>query len=92
MLNDDTNQVTILGDLISRRVEANFHARLDHLKQLLKNIHPMTLASFCLPAKRKIFAATTPKKTRRMTAYWTTRGLPTRGLDNSRMPPATLRA
>jgi len=26
--------------------EANFHARLSHSKQLLKNIHPMTLALF----------------------------------------------
>jgi len=27
--------------------EANSHARLSHSKQLLKNIHPMMLASFC---------------------------------------------
>jgi len=28
--------------------EKNFHATLCHLKQFLKNIHPMTLASFLL--------------------------------------------
>jgi len=27
--------------------EANFHARLSRSKQLLKNIHPTTLAPFC---------------------------------------------
>jgi len=28
---------------------ANGHAILSHLKQLLKNIHPVMLAQFCLP-------------------------------------------
>jgi len=32
--------------------EANFHARLSHSKQLLKDIHPMMLASFCSLTKR----------------------------------------
>jgi len=43
--------------------EANFHARLQdsacHLKQLLKNIHPLTLTSFLFTYK-KIFTVTTP--------------------------------
>jgi len=31
--------------------EADFHARLSHSNRLLKNVHPMTLASFvCLLA------------------------------------------
>jgi len=46
--------------------EANFHARLCHLKQLLKNIHPMILASF-LFTDEKMFTVTIPKKPRRMT-------------------------
>ena len=38
--------------------KTNFHARLSHSKQLLKNIYPMTSESFC-----------SPKKTYRMTDY-----------------------
>jgi len=40
--------------------EANFHARLSCLKQLLKNIHPMMLASFLFTYER-IFTVMTPK-------------------------------
>jgi len=40
--------------------EANFHARLCHLKQLLKNIYWMMLASFLFTGK-KIFTVTTLK-------------------------------
>jgi len=35
-------------------IEANFHARLSHSKQLLKNINPMF-------TNEKTFTATTPK-------------------------------
>jgi len=50
--------------------EANFHARLSYLKQLLKNIHAMMLAPFLFTFER-IF---TPKKnpqneTRKMTDH-----------------------
>jgi len=31
--------------------EANCHARLSHSEQLLRNIHPMMLASFCSVTK-----------------------------------------
>jgi len=40
--------------------EANFHARLSHSKQLLKNIHPVMLASFCSLTKT-IFTVITLK-------------------------------
>jgi len=40
--------------------EANGRASLSHLKHLLKNINPVTLASF-LFTDRKIFTVTTPK-------------------------------
>jgi len=40
--------------------KANIHARLCHFKQLLRNIHPMVLASF-LFSDDKIFTVTTPK-------------------------------
>jgi len=40
--------------------EANSNARLSHSKQLLKNIHPLTLASFCSLAKT--FTVPTPPK------------------------------
>jgi len=42
------------------RSEVHFHARLCHSKKLLKNIHPMTLASL-LFTDEKIFTVTTPK-------------------------------
>jgi len=42
--------------------EANFHARLSQSKQLLKNIHPMTLASFCSLTKN-IYSDHTEKLT-----------------------------
>jgi len=32
--------------------EADFQAGLNHSKQFLRNIHPVTLASFCSPTKR----------------------------------------
>jgi len=32
--------------------EAKFHARLSHSKQLLRNVHPVMLASFCSLNKR----------------------------------------
>jgi len=32
--------------------EANFHARVSHSKQLLQDVHPMMLASFCSLTKR----------------------------------------
>jgi len=32
--------------------EANFDARLNHSKEMLKNIHPMTLASFLISNKK----------------------------------------
>jgi len=32
--------------------EVNLHARLSCSKSTLKNIHPVTLASFCSPTKR----------------------------------------
>jgi len=32
----------------------NFHASLSHSKQLVKNIHPMMLGSFCSLAKRDL--------------------------------------
>jgi len=41
--------------------EANCHARLGHSKQLLKNIHSVTLASF-LSTDEKIFTVATPNK------------------------------
>jgi len=45
--------------------EVNSSAKLRHSKQLLKNIQPMTLASFWSLMKR--YLVTTPTKTRRMT-------------------------
>jgi len=45
--------------------EANFHARLSHSKQLLTNIHPVMLASFCSLTKR--YLQWSHRKTRRMT-------------------------
>ena len=39
---------------------ANVHAKLCHLKQLLKNTHPVMTASL-LFTNEKIFAVTTPK-------------------------------
>jgi len=41
--------------------EANFHATISHSKQSLKNIHTMTLASFCSHLPRL------DRKTQRMT-------------------------
>jgi len=43
--------------------EANFHARLNHWKQLHRNIHPMVLSSF-LFTNEQIFTMTTLKKHR----------------------------
>jgi len=40
--------------------EENSHARLGYLKQLLKNIHPMMLASLC--SLTKYITVATPKK------------------------------
>ena len=40
--------------------EENCHARLSHSKHLLKNIYPVTLASFLL-SDEKLFAVATPK-------------------------------
>jgi len=53
--------------------EPDFHARLSHSKQLLKNIHPMVLASFC--ALMKIFTVTTRKNLQndRLYAYPSTK-------------------
>ena len=48
--------------------EANFYARLYHSKQLLRNIHPMLLASF-LFTDEKIFTVTTPKNLRNDQLY-----------------------
>ena len=42
--------------------EANFDARLNHSKQMLKNIHPMTLASF-LFSNKNIYSDHTEKPT-----------------------------
>ena len=39
---------------------ANCHAKLSHLKQLLKNIHPVILAQFCL-TDEKIYSGHTEK-------------------------------
>ena len=47
--------------------EANFHAILSHSKQLLKNIHPMTLASFC--SLTKWYLQRPHRKTHRMTDF-----------------------
>jgi len=40
-------------------IEANLHTRLGHSKQLLKNIHPIMLASFC--SQKDIYSGHTEK-------------------------------
>jgi len=49
--------------------EAKFHARLSHSKQLLRNVHPVMLASFCSLNKR--YLQWPHWKTHRMTDYGT---------------------
>jgi len=48
--------------------EVKFHARLSRSKQLLKNVHPVTLASFC-SVLTTTYLQRQRQKTRRMTDF-----------------------
>jgi len=49
--------------MIPELCEENCHARLSHSKHLLKNIYPVTLASFPFTDQKDIYSRRTEKPT-----------------------------